>query len=336
MLNYKINKNKNIRVMYRTSINAPSVSQLQSVYDVSNPLLVRTGNTNLVQDFQHYFNFRYSNSNPANNTSLFVMCYANYAENYIGNASYILRKDSTVAEGILLNRGAQLSMPVNLSGYWSARTLVNYGLPVKKLKSNLNMNAGIGYNRIPAIVNGITNISDNYSLNSGFVFSSNISEALDFNLTYSGYYNMVENSVQVQSNTNYYNHIASFKINYIHQKRIVLNSSISNTVYSGLSQGYDQNYWLWSAAIGYKFLKNKALDVRINVYDLLNQNKAVSRNATETYIEDSYTNVLQQYFMLNITYTIRKFRGMMPNFNRPPEREDMMPPMGPGRWRRDD
>lgn len=334
MLNYKINKNKNIRVMYRTSINAPSVAQLQNVYDVSNPLLVRTGNTGLVQDFQHYFNIRYSNANTEKNTNFFIMCYANYAKDYISNASYILRKDTTVAEGIFLNKGSQLSMPVNLSGYWSTRSFMTYGFPVKKLKSNLNLNASIGYNRIPAIVNGLTNISNNYSANSGFVFSSNISEALDFTVAYSGYYNIVENSIQLQSNTNYYNHNASFRFNYIHQKRIVFNSSITNTVYSGLSAGYNQNYWLWNAGVGYKFLKNKALDVRLNIYDLLNQNKAVSRNVTETYIEDSYTNVLQQYFMLNITYTIRKFRGMM-NFNRPqtePPREDMMPPMGPRRW----
>ncbi len=334
MLNYKINKNKNIRVMYRTSINAPSVAQLQNVYDVSNPLLVRTGNTGLVQDFQHYFNIRYSNANTEKNTNFFIMCYANYAKDYISNASYILRKDTTVAEGIFLNKGSQLSMPVNLSGYWSARSFMTYGLPIKKLKSNLNMNASVGYNRIPGIINNLTNISDNYSANSGFVFSSNISEALDFTLAYSGYYNIVENSVQRQSNTNYYNHNASFRFNYIHNKRIVFNSSVTNTVYSGLSAGYNQNYWLWNAGVGYKFLKNKALDVRLNIYDLLNQNKVVSRNVTETYIEDSYTNVLQQYFMLNITYTIRKFRGMM-NFNRPqtePPREDMMPPMGPRRW----
>lgn len=338
MLNYKINKSKNIRVMYRASINAPSVSQLQNVYDISNPLLVKTGNTDLVQDYQHYFNVRYSNSNAEKNTNLMFMCFANYGENYIGNASYILRKDTTVGKGILLNKGAQLSLPVNLTGYWSARSFVSYGMPVKKLKSNLNMNAGIGYNRIPAIVNGWNNTSNNYSANGGFVFSSNISEALDFTLTYSGYYNMVENSVQTQSNTNYYNHNASFRFNYIHNKRIVFNSAITNNVYSGLSQGYDQNYWLWNAGIGYKFLKNKALDVRLNIYDLLNQNKAVNRTINETYIEDSYTNVLQQYFMLNITYTIRKFRGMMPNFNRPPEmREDMMPSMGqPPRWRKDD
>ena len=49
--------------------------------------------------------------------------------------------------------------------------------------------------------------------------------------------------------------------------------------------------------------------MRLNVYDLLNQNRAITRTVTETYIEDSYTNVLQRYFMLNISYTLRRFGG---------------------------
>ena len=47
----------------------------------------------------------------------------------------------------------------------------------------------------------------------------------------------------------------------------------------------------------------------MNVYDILNQNRAISRTVTETYIEDSYTNALQRYFMLNVTYTLRRFGG---------------------------
>jgi hypothetical protein len=43
------------------------------------------------------------------------------------------------------------------------------------------------------------------------------------------------------------------------------------------------------------------------VFDLLKQNRSITRNVTETYIEDAQNQVLQQYFMLTFTYTLRTF-----------------------------
>ncbi len=334
MVNYKFSRTKNLRFNYRTNTNAPSINQLQQVFDVSNPLLIKTGNPLLTQDFQHNINMRFGNTNSTNATNFFVMAFLNVTQNYIGNASYILNKDSVVVESILLNRGAQLTRPVNLDGYWNSRIFATYGFPVKKIKSNINLNSGLSYSSTPAIINNLTNKAENYALNSGVVISSNVSEALDFTLSYSGYYNIVKNTVQTQSNSNYYNHNASFKINYLFQKRWVFNSSINNTTYAGLADGFNQNFWLWNMAFGYKLLKDKSLDIRVTAYDLLNQNKAISRNVTETYIEDNYTNVLQRYFMLNITYTIRKFNAPE-NKPDPMFPRDEMMPYPQRRWNRE-
>jgi hypothetical protein len=216
-------------------------------------------------------------------------------------------------------------------------------MPLKALKSNLNLNAGFNYNRQPGLIryandyndlfygnDGITNISNNYTVNGGVVLSSNISENLDFTLAYSGYYNIVRNSIQTQSNNNYYNHNASLKLNYIFLDRFVFNTSANHILYSGLSQGYNQSYMLWNAALGYKFFPDKSLDVRLSVYDILNQNRSIDRTVTETYIEDSYTNVLQRYFMLNVTYSLRRFGGA--NTGKNPA--DVVEPAGRGRGSR--
>lgn len=42
-------------------------------------------------------------------------------------------------------------------------------------------------------------------------------------------------------------------------------------------------------------------------FDLLNNNNSIIRNVTDYYIEDLQTQVLNRYFMLTLTYNLRKF-----------------------------
>jgi hypothetical protein len=227
--------------------------------------------------------------------------------NYITNAVYIAREDAVV-NGIALPRGTQLSYPVNISGYRNARALMTYGTPISSIKVNLNLNTGLNYNRIPALINDAKNLASNYALSQGVVLSSNISENFDFTMSCTANYTIVKNSLQKQSDNNYYNQVSSVRLNWLFLKGFVFTTTANNTLYRGLSAAYDQSIWYWNAGLGYKFLKDDALEVKVNAYDILNQNNSISRNITETYIEDRQTNVLNRYFLLTATYTLRKFK----------------------------
>jgi len=74
-----------------------------------------------------------------------------------------------------------------------------------------------------------------------------------------------------------------------------------------LTGALNQNITLWNAAVGYKFLKNNAAELRLSVFDILSQNTSITRNVTETYIEDVQTKILQQYYMLTFTYNFKVF-----------------------------
>ena len=91
-------------------------------------------------------------------------------------------------------------------------------------------------------------------------------------------------------------------------KGLVVQTDLNHQYNSGLTQSYNQNYYLWNAAIGYKFLKNKVAELRLSVFDLLKQNLSISRNTTDVYYEDIQSNVLQQYFMLTFTYNLKFFK----------------------------
>jgi hypothetical protein len=307
MLMFKPSEKDGIRLFYRTANNAPSVDQLQEVVNNTNPLQLSTGNKNLKQDFQNNIFSRYSRVNAKKGTSLFVMLGGSFTRNYIGTSTFIANTDTMLSSGVFLQRGAQLSSPVNLNGMGSLRTFANYSFPVKKLKSNFNLNGGANYSRTPGIVNGAVNFANSISPNFGLVISSNISEKVDFTISSNTSYTTVSNSLQKALNSAYTNQMSKFRIQANPWKGLVLQTEVTHQLFNGLSTDLNNNFLIWNAGIGYKFLKKRAAELRLTAYDILRQNNSLSRNITETYYEDVQTNVLQRFFMLTFTYNLRAF-----------------------------
>lgn len=306
MMMYRIDMRRNVRMFYRSSNNAPSVDQLQEVLNNTNSTQLSIGNANLKQDFSNFFVVRYSSVNTAKSTSFFAFIRTSFTNNYIGNNSFVATSD-TVYNGIPMVAGARLTSPVNLNGYYNVSSMVSYGFPIKIVKSNLNFNLNAGVSHTPSIVNNITNnaLSPNYGL--GIVWSSNISKKWDFTISSQSNFTEQYNSVQTASNTSYINQQSKIKLNVMPWKGFVFTTEVAQQVYEGISDNFSQNYTLWNAGVGYKFMKKDAAEVRLTAFDLLNQNQAISRNFTETYTEDVYTNILRQYFLLNFSYKFSSY-----------------------------
>jgi hypothetical protein len=311
MAGYEISRRQNIRFFYRASTAAPSISQLQSVVDNSNPLQLSTGNPDLKQSYNHMLltHLSWMNTESAQNIMLFIN--VNFAQDYIGNSTIIAQREMVLRDSIVLNRGSQLTIPVNLDGNRSIRTFGTYGFPFDLIKTNINLNAGFNYTRTPGLVNNVLNISNTYTYSPGIVFASNISENVDYTLSYTANFNRTRNTVQTLLDNNYFTHTAGLRLNWIIWEGIVFKSDVSNTLYHGLSAELDQDYVLWNISIGKKLFANDQGELLLTVYDVLNQNKSLNRTVTETYIEDTTTKVLKRYFMLTFTYNLRKFGGEM-------------------------
>lgn len=335
---FKFSSKSNLRVIYRSSVSPPSVTQLQNVINNSNQFFYSTGNPDLQQQYSNYLVTRFTYTNSVKSQSFFANIFLQSVNNYVANATYTASKDSALSNTITLFKGSQISKPVNLNGYLSARSFFTFGMPVKFLKSVLNWNAGISYSRLPGLINNVNNFSNNYNYNLGAVLASNVSEYIDFTLNYSANINTVKNSLQPSLNNNYFTQSAGITGNLLTRKGLFLQNELSNEYYKGLSGGYNTNYWLWNVAIGQKFLKKQAGELKLSVFDLLKQNKSISRNVTDSYIQDVKNQVLQQYFMLTFTYKLKTFgKGRASNNN--DERGDFRrfdgrggPPFGGGHY----
>ncbi|HLG40335.1 MAG TPA: hypothetical protein VI461_11735, partial [Chitinophagaceae bacterium] len=161
----------------------------------------------------------------------------------------------------------------------------------------------------------------------GVVFASNISQYVDFTISYNANFNKAKNSLQPALNNNYFMQTAGLKLNLLSKNGWLFNNDISNQVYKGLSDGFNQNYMLWSMAVAKKLFKKQDGELRLSAFDLLNQNQSITRTITETYIEDINTKVVKQYFMLTFTYNLK-------NFGKAPARQQNFNPNMMGDFRR--
>jgi hypothetical protein len=307
MFSEKFENKTNLRIMYRTSTSLPSIQQLQSVINNTNPLILSSGNPDLSQSYSHSLIMHYGKTDTKKAHSFFVFAMVSTTNQYIGNSSIIAFRDSILPGGFKLAKGSQFSQPVNLDNYWSARTFATYGLPLDFIKSNLNLNAGVSYSSTPGLVNNQLNYANTYALSPSVVISSNISEKLDYTISYYGSYNIVNNTLNTQSNNNYFTGTAALKFNWIFWKGFTLSADISHNLYNGLSSQYNQSLLLVNGGIGKRLFKEQNGEIKLYVFDLLNQNTSISRTVTDTYIDDLRTQVLQRYFMVQFTYNLKHF-----------------------------
>lgn len=315
----KISPKSSINIFYRANVNFPSVTQLQDVVDPSNPLRVSVGNPGLQQSYTHFVSGRYTFTNTQKGQAFFANIFLQTAQDYITNAIFTAQNDSLIQQGVVLKAGSQLSKPVNLDGYKSFRSFFTYAMPVKFIKSNINLNAGFTYSKLPGQIDYVASITDNYVFSTGVVIASNISEYVDFNISYNANYN---NTKGASSGDNkYINQMAGAQVNLLSKNGWFIQNDITYQHNDGLAEGLNPNFWLWNAGIGKKFLKNRRGELKLTGFDLLKQNQSVTRTVTGTEITDEENTVLQRYFMLTFTYSLKNFGTAKPSG---PQRRPMM------------
>lgn len=315
MLMMKAGQYGRIRLFYRTNTNNPSIQQLQDVLNVGNSINVSMGNPELDQSFGHTLAARYNYTNTQNGQNFFANVFFSSTQDFVTNAIYFAKSDTVLTPTFTLLQGGQISKPVNLDGYWSVRSSFTYGLPVKFIKSNFNLNAGLGFTQTPNMIDNVSSLTGNYNYNIGAVISSNISEYVDFTVNYSANFNTVKDPTATETTTKYFSHTAGVSFNLLSKNGWVMQQELNNQLYSGLSEGNNQNYFLWNASVGKKFLKNQRGELRLSGFDLLKQNRSISRIQNGKITTDVRSQVLTQYFMLTFTYKLRNF-GKAPASNR--------------------
>lgn len=292
--NYNPRMGTNLRFNYRGRTNQPSSSQLQDVEDRSNPQNIKTGNPGLKQEFAHNLNVSYNTFKLANFQFMAVNFNGSLTQNKIVNSI------ST------LGQGAQLTRPVNLDGAFTVSGFFTYGKTMRKLKGgNINATTLVLLNHDVSLLEGRRNNSNGWVLTQSLGINYNHNQ-IDFGFNGSLTYNNTNYSLQPNLNAAYYTQVYSPEFTYTFFKSLLLSTDLDYTITSGLSSGYNQSVPYWNASVALQVFKKKDGEIKLAVYDILNQNKSLTRSTGENYIQDTRANVLQRYVMLSFTYNLRK------------------------------
>ncbi len=314
-LRYKMGMRKNIRFNYRASNNAPSVDQLQEVLNNSNLQQLSIGNANLDQDLQHNLTMRYFSVNLEKSSNVFFLVNATYTQNYITSLTQIAGNGMVEivlpdSSRVKLNPGSQLSKAINMDGYYSLRLFGTYGKPLFKGKLNMNVNGGINFTQTPSkIIVGSgeerINYAQNPSSNLGLVLGTNLKK-LDITVMSTTTLSLVKNTLQKSSDQDYVTQNSQLRLSYNPNSKWVISSEITHQLYQGFTADLNQTFVLWNIGLGKKFGSKNQSEIRLSLIDLLNQNRAISRNVTQSYFEDVRSKVLTRYAMITYTYTLRQ------------------------------
>ena len=176
-------------------------------------------------------------------------------------------------------------------------------------KSNLNFITNASYNRDVSLINNEKNFTYTSNAGESINWTMNLHEKLDLNFNTGYNYNIITYSIKPQNNRNYHTESFTIEPTYTFPGDWVLGSVFTYTYNSGLASGYNASLPLWNATFAKELFDKKQGEIKIGVFDLLNQNVSVSRNVTNNYIQDVQNNVLKRYFLLTFTYNLKKFPG---------------------------
>lgn len=295
--NYRFNAKTAINGNYNLNNISPQLAQLRTFQNNDNPLNIIVGNPNLKMQNNHSINLGMNTYDFEKRRSIFFYVNLNLLNNQV------------IAKSTIEDNFVRKTTYVNVNGGFNISGSVNYNKKIEfdstftfKFKAGLDprINRAVNFN------NDIKYTSNLTSLTPKLDVAFNWENIIELNPQY-----------QVSFNRNTYN-IEAFEQNSFlrHQLRLATTIYISKnfewqndvlfTHNSNVNANFQRSSWFWNSAFVYSFIKNKAA-ITLTIYDVLNQNVSSRRIATSNYIEDSQSNVLQQYAMISFRWKISRF-----------------------------
>jgi outer membrane receptor protein involved in Fe transport len=291
--NYDFSNTRHLRLDYETSVQEPTIQQLQPVIDNSDPLNLYVGNPQLRPTYSQSWRLNFTTFDPATFISFFSFVNVDYTTNAITNAQYI---DSNLV---------RTTTPVNVDNSMSVSGNAQFSFPIQKLKSRFSLGGDYRNQRSINLLNETANTihqqtlggTARYNYRYNDIFDLSLSADLDHQLT-SYEFN--------QPDQTFINSTYTAESNLTLLKNYQVSTSFEYLEYENRSTNYSQAIPLLNLSVSRFVLKNKAGELKLAVNNLLDKALGISQTASINYLERQTTNSLGRYFMLSFTYALNK------------------------------
>lgn len=304
-LKYNFSKVSRLRITYKGVATQPSMTDLLDITDDSDPMNIIRGTPGLKPEFTHSMQLFYNNYIQRHQRA--IMTFANY-----NNTRNAVSRTMTYDE----KSGARIYRPENVNGNWNvtAGLMLNTAIDSagcfnintftlfrhNNHVGNVTMGTGTASMRNTTRTTGMTE-------RLGMSFRNSwIEVELNGSLNYTHARNLLQKR----------NNLDTWHFGYGINSTVFLpwGTSISTDLHEQSRRGYNDkamntNELIWNAQISQGFLKNDALTVMLQFYDILHQQSSFARTFNAMMRSDTRYNNINSYAMLHVTYRLNVFGG---------------------------
>lgn len=289
---YRFGPKMSLYFDYNFGNNAPEISQLQPFLNVSDPLNIITGNPDLKPSKEHRVYLGFNSFDFQKGTGFYL--YANGG----------LTNDQVVSKTTVDENFVRTTTYDNVDGgYWGyIGANFNKDFKIDTLQTlkvrvgiNSNVNKAINFN------NGVKYASRSVLYTPSMSLNYVWKKVFELRPNYRISFNRTEYDLESLDDRNFVRHTFGIRTATFVPKRFEWRNDINFTYNPDVAQGFQKTAWFWNSTLAYSILDDKGA-ITLKVYDLLNQNTNAQRTATQNYIQDSQSTVLQQYFMLSFSW----------------------------------
>jgi hypothetical protein len=297
--NYDFSTFKHFRLDYETSMQEPTVNQLQPVVNNTDPLNLSLGNPQLEPAYNHRLSLNYTTFDPASFVNFFAFLTATYTTNAIANSQSINNETFV-----------RVTRPVNVDNNLRLNANMTLGLPVKKLNSRFSLGPNATYSEGISILQGRENTIINQTVGGtaryNFTYKEILTIDLSANLSYQQTLYDFNSPDQV-----YFNKTYTAEGNLTFLKNYQLNAAFDYLIYNSQTNNFNQTIPLLNLSISRFILKNNSGELKVGINNVLDQSLSVNQTASDNYLQQETTNNLGRFYMVSFTYALNKHLNPM-------------------------
>ena len=291
-LRYKFSEKTSLYSGFGLSNDVPGIRQLSPYIDVSDPLNIIQGNPDLKPTKSHFLYLNLNNYDFQSRSGMYAYVNVNIAN------------DRVVSRSTIDPSFIRTTTYDNVDGYYQIFGNTNYSknITLDSLRT-LNIDAGIGINasRNVNFNNDVKYASRNFSYRPNFGLKFTWKELFEIRPNYEISYTSNKFDLDNFEDRNFVRHELRFRTTTYYPKKLEWNNDIKYIINPDVAPGFLTSSVFWNSSLAYSVLKDQGT-ITFKVYDLLNQNTNSQRTATQDYIQDMESTVLQRYFMLGFSY----------------------------------
>ncbi|MEJ7643624.1 MAG: outer membrane beta-barrel protein [Chryseolinea sp.] len=290
--NYDFSSARHLRFDFETSVEEPTIQQLQPVLDNRDQLNPYQGNPSLRPAYQQSWRLNFTSFDPGSFVTFFMFADIDFVTNAIINS--ITNQDFI-----------RTTMPVNVASRTSVNVNTTLSFPITPINSRISLGGSLrgerGLNMLDNFTYGITQQTKRGSVRYNYHYQ----DLLDLNLG-------VELSDQdiryelAQPDQHFVNatYTADGTLTFLRKYQITY--GLDYLVYKNKSTGFDQSVPLLNFSFSRSFLKNNSGELKISVTNLLDKAIGINQASSVNYVERTTTNSLGRYFMLTFSFALNK------------------------------